>query len=966
LSGPSGILNILIEKKMTGITPFHAKYFAWEITRRRRGGDVDRLSQSLFDASVDLNPHQIEAALFALQNPLSKGVVLADEVGLGKTIEAALVLCQYWAERRRRLLVICPAALRKQWANELAEKFHLPVQVLDARTWKQSKASGIYDPLDQGTIPVMSFNFAVRIEKELRNLPWDLVIIDEAHKLRNAHRESHRSGQAIKKALAGTRKLLVTATPLQNSLIELYGLSTVIDEHLFGDIVSFRTQYMRNGGDLSGLRDRLKDFVQRTLRRQVLEYVQYTERKAITIPFAPSDDEQRLYDLVSGYLQREETYGFPRRQRHLISLILRKLLASSTEAVTGTLEVILERLKHLRDKQELAEDWVEKLISAEELEDDLLDEDLDEEDIPEKDDEIDLVKLRGEIAEIEQFILLARSIRQDEKTNALSTALDTGFERMAQMGAARKAVIFTESRRTQDYLARYLESHGYAGKVVTFSGTNNSPITNGIYQRWLKKYAGSDRITGSPAVDRRTALIDYFREQGEIMIATEAAAEGVNLQFCSLVINYDLPWNPQRVEQRIGRCHRYGQKFDVVVINFLNRRNDADRRVLELLSEKFHLFDGVFGASDEILGRIESGVDFEKQIAAIYESCRTSQEIEKAFQELRAKLEENIKQQMRETEEKLLEHFDAQIHDLLKLRRKRAEESLDRIGRLFWALSQYVLAGYAKFNEQKLDFDLSNAPCPDVPPGRYHLIRKGEPPPENAHLYRLSHPLGEYVLDTGRRIETPVAHLTFDLANHPFKISVLEKLPVKSGWLELNLLELHSFEMEEHLVFTALADDGRMLDQEACEALFTVSARHDDIVAEMPPAALKETSDRQLQAALSRALDENDKYFKREREKLEQWADDQLLTAEQVLEDTKTRLRDAKRKSRLAETVEAQKELQEEIKKLERQQRRQRQEIFEVEDQIEEKRDQLIAALESRMKQKTVTHSLFRIRWQVI
>lgn len=947
------------------VTAYHAKYYAWELTRRRRGGDVDRISQSLFDACVDLNPHQIDAALFALQNPLSKGVVLADEVGLGKTIEAALVLCQYWAERRRRLIVICPAALRKQWAAELAEKFHLPSQILDARTWQQLRIAGVYDPLDQGKVSVMSFNFAVSVEASLRDVPWDLVIIDEAHKLRNAHRESHRTGQSIKRAFAGSRKLLLTATPLQNTLMELYGLSTIIDEHLFGDAVSFRTQYMRNEGDLPGLQDRLQDFIKRTLRRQVLEYVQYTERKALTIPFTPGEDEQRLYNLVSGYLQRDETYGFPRRQRHLIRLILRKLLASSTEAVIATLEAILDRLQRLRDQQQQAEDWLENFLSQEEIEDELLDEE-ETEDIPETDDSIDLERLRGEIAELEQFIILARSIRLDEKTLALNTALETGFDHMASMGAARKAVIFTESRRTQDYLARYVEAHGYAGKVVTFSGTNNSPATNGIYKRWLNMYAGSDRVSGSPAVDRRTALIDYFRDEGEILIATEAAAEGVNLQFCSLVINYDLPWNPQRVEQRIGRCHRYGQKSDVVVINFLNRRNDADRRVLELLSEKFHLFDGVFGASDEILGRIESGVDFEKQIAAIYETCRTPQEIEEAFSALRARLEESIQERMRETEQKLLEHFDAQIHELLKVQRRRAEENLDRIGRLFWALTKFILADKARFNEDSLEFQLEQSPCPDASAGFYHLIRKGQPEPEHAHLYRLSHPLGEYVLDQGRRLETLPMQLSFKLSKHPLKISVLEQLSVKAGWLELNLLELQSFELEEHLVFTALADDGYQLDQEACESLFSVSAELAGAIPADPPQSLPQTADRQLQAALSRLLEENDQYFKREREKLEQWADDQLLAAEQVLADTKTKLRDVKRRSRTSESVEEQKRLQEEIKQLERQQRRQRQEIFDTEDRIEERRDQLIAALEKRLKQKTVIHPLFRIRWQIV
>lgn len=946
------------------ITDYHAKYYAYELTRQRRGGDIDRISQSLFDAAVDLNPHQIDAALFALQNPLSKGVLLADEVGLGKTIEAALVLCQYWAERRRRLLVICPAALRKQWANELADKFHLPTQVLDARTYKSLRKEGIHNPLEQDVISVMSYNFAANMQEQLRSTPWDLVVIDEAHKLRNAHRESHQTGQAIKKSFAGCRKLLLTATPLQNSLMELYGLSTVIDEQLFGDAVSFRSLYMRNGTDIDGLKHRLKEFSKRTLRRHVLEYVKYTQRKPITIPFTPSPEEQRLYDLVSAYLQRDESYGVPHRQRHLVALVIRKLLASSTSAVINTLETMLARLQKLEQKQEADDNWLITLMDDEDIDEDILDETDSAEHDNTPAEPIDLTRLRGEIAELEQYIQLAHTIREDEKSHALLKALDTGFDRMSEMGAPKKVVIFTESRRTQDYLANFLETQGYGGKVVTFSGTNNSANTTGIYQRWLKQHADSDRVTGSPAVDRRSALIDYFRDEAQILLATEAAAEGVNLQFCNLLVNYDLPWNPQRVEQRIGRCHRYGQKFDVVVINFLNQRNAADKRVLELLSEKFHLFDGLFGASDEVLGRIESGVDFEKRIAAIYDSCRTPEQIEQAFADLQTELEEAINQRMKETEEKLLQNFDENIHELLKIQRERAEEQLDRISRLFWRLSHHLLVDWANFDEENLSFRLQHSPHTNIPTGLYQLIRKGQQVPDNAHTYRLTHPLGEYVLDTGRRLDVPVAEITFGLTNHPHRVSVLDTLQSRSGWLELNLLELESFQREEHLVFTAQADDGTTLDQEACERLFNIHAQVTGEV-DTPPQSLLENAHRQLEAALSKALEENNGYFQREREKLDQWAEDQIHSAEQQLEDTKIKIRDTKRKARTAQTIEEQKQFQEELKSLERQQRRQRQAIFDVEDEIEQRRDDLIEALERRMHQKSTTHHVFRIRWQL-
>ena len=354
------------------LTPHHTKYFAHDLTRRAASG-MDRLSMALFDAAVDLNPHQIEAALFALQSPLSKGVILADEVGLGKTIEAGIVLCQFWAERKRRLLVICPASIRKQWALELEEKFNLPVLVLDAKAYREARRSG-QAPLTAKTIVIMSLNYANSLREKLKAIPWDLVVIDEAHKLRNAYRPSSKVGQGIRWATDDCRKLLLTATPLQNSLLELYGLSTLIDERLFGDANSFRSQYATAGSNLDALRQRLAVVCKRTLRNQVTEYIRYTERRPITQPFKPTDDEHALYEAVSAFLQRENSYALPQRQRHLTALILRKLLASSSQAIAATLDTLRARLETLRDDQAHSDpEFAERLIEAEEIEDDLLD-----------------------------------------------------------------------------------------------------------------------------------------------------------------------------------------------------------------------------------------------------------------------------------------------------------------------------------------------------------------------------------------------------------------------------------------------------------------------------------------------------------------------------------------------------------------------------------------------------------------
>ncbi|MFA5702658.1 MAG: SNF2-related protein [Advenella sp.] len=969
---------------------YHAKYYAHELTRRHTADGVDRLSQSLFDASVDLNPHQIEAALFALRNPLQEGVLLADEVGLGKTIEAALVVCQHWAERRRRLLVICPASLRKQWAQELHDKFAVPTTVVDAVSLRKQSSGSMLATLQRlvgKAVVIMSYQFAAKLETELRAVPWDVVVIDEAHKLRNAHRASNRTGQALKRALQGRKKLLLTATPLQNSLIELYGLSTLVDEHLFGDEIAFRKQFMNSSAGLDELRERIASFAKRTLRRDVLEYIKYTERKALTQPFNPTDDEQALYERISAFLQKEDSYALPKQQRHLTALILRKLLASSSHAVAATLVTIRERLQGLLNADEAQDDGrqlLEQLIIEDDLEQDYQEEESSEAEEnaeapapvesgkPNASKNVQAVHaaITAEIAELTEFIDAAQSLRTDTKAQALLKALNLGFGKMAELSAPRKAIIFTESKRTQEYLHRFLSANGHAGKLVLFSGTNNHEDSTAIYQRWLEEHKGTDSVTGSPQVDRRTALIDHFRKDdgtgAEIMIATEAAAEGVNLQFCALIINYDLPWNPQRVEQRIGRCHRYGQRFDVVVINFLNTRNQADQRVLELLTEKFNLFSGVFGASDEVLGRIEGGLDFEKRILQIYDTCRQPDQIEAAFNALQEELEEVIADRIKDTQSELLEHFDEDVHDRLKLRLDEAEARLDKLGRWFWGVTRYALSERARFDEQSYAFSLSTPPT-GIASGRYQLIRGAAQPDMLAHAYRLSHPLGEWSIDASLNAATPVATLKLDYGKHGARVSVIERLRGMSGWLTLARLEVTAFETTEALLFSGLTDDGQVLDQETCEKLMAIPAAGKPTpLSTAVPEALLANSRRAVAATIAQVLEANQRLFNEERDKLERWADDKLLAAEEALKNTKARIAQLKRDARKAATLQEQEGIQRELSELERKQRRLRQEIFAVEDEIIAKRDELIASLQQRLQEKTNSETLFSVRWQVL
>ncbi|WP_158047428.1 SNF2-related protein [Skermanella pratensis] len=951
------------------ITDIQACYFAHELTRLRAADGVGRLAQSLFDAHVDLNPHQIDAALFALRSPAAKGVLLADEVGLGKTIEAGVLLCQFWAERRRRLLVVCPASLRKQWASELEEKFGLPTRVMDARSHARAQQATNADPLGHAdAVIIVSYNFAAKIHESLYRIPWDLAVIDEAHKLRNVYKSGNVIGQRIRQALTMRRKVLLTATPLQNSLIELYGLSTLIDEHLFGDAASFRSQFMGKDSDLEILRGRLMSFCKRTLRSEVQEYIRFTDRQALTIPFMPSDAEQTLYESVSRFLLRETSFAVPAAQRQLTTLVLYKLLASSSRAIASTLDTLRERLRARRPSDQ---DLLDVLADSEDIDPDYLDQTPDppDEDSPSGTAAPDGRQLEAEIMVLDELASLARSIDRDSKADALLKALEIGFRQMAKLGAKRKALIFTESRRTQEFLRAILSEAGFSGRVVMFNGNNADPESQALLSDWMRRNRETGRVTGSHPVDMRMALVEAFRDEAEIMIATEAAAEGVNLQFCSLVINYDLPWNPQRIEQRIGRCHRYGQQHDVVVINFLNQRNAADRRVLELLEEKFKLFKGVFGASDEVLGSIESGIDFEKRILRIHQECRTEAEIDSAFAKLRAEMDEAIRARVSDTRLNLLAHFDEDVHNRLRLSLDDARIHLDRTARLFWKLTRHMLVGRAEFEDSRTVFRLADSPVPEARPGSYHLMTRDQGAEASGIPFRLNHPLGAWILEQGRALPvTDGAKVTFHLSDHPARISVLEPLMRRKGWLSLHKLTLDSFEREEFLVFGAIDDKQRPLDQEMCEKLLLCDATWSG---QAPPMhevirhIFEETERKALDTVAEEAAARNRRHFDEQRSRLEAWADDKLHAAEKELADVKNQVKALTRQARQTTAPTEQMEIQNRIQELERSKRRLRQRIFDVEDEIIAERDRLIAALEVQIRRQVTEERLFTIQWEI-
>ena len=918
------------------------------------------MSQSLLSSTVDINPHQIDAALFAFRSPLSKGVVLADEVGLGKTIEAGLVLCQYWSTGKRKIIVVCPASLRKQWEAELQDKFGIPCEILDTKNYNAYLREG-RNPLSAKRVIICSYNFCAKHKGDIVTNGFDLAVMDEAHKMRNVYRKSARTAADVRDALHGVKKLLLTATPFQNSLMELYGLTSVIDDHFFGSEKSFRNEYGK-GENLKQLRERIRPLFTRTLRKDVKEYINYTRRLPLTQKFNATDDEHELYQAVSEFLRRDDLYSVPASQKKLTTMIVRKILASSTYALIFTLEHIKERLMRMLEANKTEELNVEELVDEDEwqtyqeYEDDsamVCEESLFDE------DEIDVPRLKREIETVEGFIDKARHIKEESKAKALLIALEQSFDKLREMGANRKALIFTESTKTQAYLREFLEANGYDGKVVLFNGKASEPQTNDIYKRWCAEHP--DKVSGIKAADRRAAIVDYFQNEAEIMIATEAAAEGLNLQFCSLIINFDLSWNPQRIEQRIGRCHRYGQKFDVVVVNFINIRNYADVRVFELLNDKFKLFDDVFGASDEILGKADN-IDIESRIWEIYQQCRSEEEINAAFSRLQADMQEEIDQRMDEVRQEVIEHFDINVQEHLRTRKDETGAFLNRYQHIFWELTKYVLSSQAVFNDSNYTFVLKT-PVAGERKGKYSMLNnQGDALP-----YRLNDTLAQHVINTA--LSLPLddgGTVVFDEAAISMNANLPDYLHGESGWLVLSSLSVSSFEEEQYHIFTAITDSGRTLTQDDAERLMLNGGVETDVAA--IPADVKEKLQKNIaqrsKAKLNDIDSRNLNYFRQEENRIYQWERDCIDGLEAELTIVKRSTLQAERDARNATSVHEKLELERKIDELKRKKRRLRNELEDKEDEIGEQRRRMIAELERRMIQSTESSNMFLIRWQ--
>ena len=495
--------------------------------------------------SFELYEHQRRTVLKALSRMRGRAI-LADEVGLGKTIEAGVAMRELMARGlARSVLVLAPAALLSQWREELASKFGLRFEIAT----EPEQFAG-----QNRIIASLSLARGARVRDSVLGREWDLLIVDEAHKLRRRSTLTYRLVNAVRKRYV----LLLTATPIQNDLTELYSLANVLKPGLLGTIRSFKKYYV---ADPAGripknprrLRSTLSEIMIRNRRSNV--GIDFPARRAAVVHLDLSPEERVVYDRVTAYV-REEFRGEVETNYGALSLVtLQRELCSSTAAVRGTLTKMAERESY---------------------------------------PPVTRARLRS-------FVDLLAEVARDAKIAALERILDE-YE--------GKFLVYTDFLATQDYIATELAAKGI--ESVSYHGS----------------------LSG----EERAAAIETFAGPVRVMISTSAGAEGLNLQFCHQLVNYDLPWNPMRVEQRIGRVHRLGQQHDVLIFN-LSVVGTVEERVMELLAHKIRLFEIIVGELDQILGRVEARASLEQEIVDIYLRSRSDGEAKKKFGKLGSRID---------------------------------------------------------------------------------------------------------------------------------------------------------------------------------------------------------------------------------------------------------------------------------------------------------------------------------------
>ena len=879
---------------MTAPHPIQRRYLAEQIVRLRRADEEERYASSQRQGRIDPNPHQIDAVIFALKRIPEGGCILADEVGLGKTIEAGLVLAQLRAEgAAQRILLIVPKPLLGQWQDELYRLFS--IQATEGRM-----EAGAFN--GEGVFIVgREAAGSERGAEILRQTdPFDLCVIDEAHEIfANIYRRFDKDGNyrpdsdeammaaRVRSFLRQSPVLLLTATPIQNNLTELWGLVQYVEPTgtLLGNLRTFRDVFCEGDdrvlvkGQDDEIRRRISTVVKRTLRRQAQQFLErpFVNRSAQLFEYTMSPREKTLYDDVTAYLLQPRLMAFRGSQRQLLLIGFHRLMGSSVAALAASLKKVAERLEKLAQGER--PDYREFL---KDLDDDEFRQLADE---AEDDSAPDPEAVTAELRRVRDFIQRAQTLPSDSKLDELLKVMRIIDERPPER---RRVVIFTESLVTQDYLRDMLVLKGMSPEAITvFRGNNNSARANQALERWQNEVG--DQLPPyqrpSPAVAVRLALVHEFRTRSQVFISTEAGAKGLNLQFCDTIVNYDLPWNPQRIEQRIGRCHRYGQQHDVTVINFLAKDNEAQKLMYEILNDKLDLFGRVLDATDVVLHEPEKivgmlGNDFESRLRRIYERARTQEEITAELRRLREQIEEDRKR-YEETWERtagLIEsRFDDTVQRLMRIKMNlpdglaKIDHELESLVIGYLAACGIAYERVADNGHVRLEIDAS----PELPEGFETggtiLVGRAREAGDADPLHP-SHPLVHAAVQEARA----ASERRFQVAWRVDDGAPAGLVKGRRGRLVLTKVRYNGFERVDRLIPAVLLEgEASPLGGECGYWLLDQTPR--ECAIEMPEIEMEEAIEEMIFLDQAEVSEDEQQRFDRSLEQIERYVEDQLL-----------------------------------------------------------------------------------------
>jgi len=929
---------------VNGNYPIHRRLLAEDLIRLRRSDEHRRYAAAQRRGRIDPNPHQIDAVVFALRRIPEGGCILADEVGLGKTIEAGLVIAQLLAEGTRRVLLIVPKSLLGQWQTELYTLFGIEAREgqPDPDSFEGSGVFLVHRELAGGSK-------GASILKTVD--PFELIVVDEAHEIfagvykrfdkqgtyNDDSREAVTAGRVRELVQRGdTPVLLLTATPIQNSLAELWGLVQYVEPTgtLLGKLPTFRELFC-DGSDrtvqpeqVQELRRRLTVVMQRTLRRQAQEFLEvpFVERQTRLIEYSMSPEEKSLYDDVTRWLMKPDLCAFRGSQR-LLLIGFHRRMASSLAALAASLEKVALRLEAQLTRVQRSESF-ERLIVEDFFHD--LEEDTAELDglagtpaeaVPEPPAESspDIERVRAELEQVREFARRSADLPHDSKARCLLDALRVVSERGARGQGTGRAIVFTESLTTQGYLRNLLLENGCAPADITlFRGDNETPEAQAALDVWEKEVAPSLPPGNRPSreVALRLALVHEFSVRSKVFIATEAGAKGLNLQFCDTLINYDLPWNPQRIEQRIGRIHRYGQRRGVTVMSFLARENEAQRLTFEILSQKLDLFGKVLDNSDAILHVPATdspqslisgiGVDFEAQLRRIYDQARSVDDVTHELQGLRDKVEAK-REEFNAEQSRAAELVEERLDDTLRaVFRKYEHELPGELAGLDADVEQMVAAylgaiGVPFQRSESPGRVVMHIPAAEQLPGDYREggdvvigdardLREGD-------VLHSAHPLVQAAIEEARQACGRPRKVRFGGGDRPLP-EPLASLQGRRGHLVVTKIAYRGIESVDQLVTTALMEDSAdPLDSESVQALLSLVVSDEDAPGPYsPPPALEAAVEEAIfenQAAV--AVSDRDR-FERMLWQLDRYIEDQALLVRRKLMGIEEKIDEAERR----------------------------------------------------------------------